>query len=583
MKKFAVVLAVFSLFFLLKIGVQPAFAAGTFTFTSNMHYARWNHTSTTLQNGKVLVVGGTECLIPNNDGLCSGGGLSKTAELYDPATGTWSDTGSFTIARESHTATLLNDGRVLITGGFGCVLFADDGSCWNNGRVATTEIYDPASGTWSTTGSLTYGRFSHTATLLADGKVLVVGGETNFDGRSASVELYDPTSGIWSSVTDIPHGRVDHTSTLLNNGKVIVVGGDTCIIFNENGCADHGITNISELFDPSTGTWSSTGNLNHQRRQHTATILNNGKVLVAGGAECFSVDIDGRCDNGTPRSSSSELYDPTTGTWSTAGDFTVGRFDHTMTLLANGKVLIAGGNGTGFNSRTTLSVVYDPATGIWSDSDDLNQARFDHSATLLADGKVLITGGDACFTYINGSCATTGLTSSSELYDPNATERQLTTLSPAQLWLGLKSNSDQGIKVDLKAEAYVNNVLVATGEQDSVAIQNMQGDVQTYSIPFASFSPANFPTGSNLSVKFYVRNACTGSEKDSGVVRLWFNAKSVDSHFDATIGGVSNSYYLRSSSVLSNTIANGPKDKIEVQAGAKCSDFKLFDIWSGNF
>src|SRR6266550_2999128 len=172
---------------------------------------------------------------------------------------TFGNTGSLNIARESHTATLLPNGKVLVAGGR-----------TGAGVLSSAELYDPASGTWSATGSLNTARRFHTATLLPNGKVLVAGGAI-----LPSEELYDPASGAWSPTGSLITGRCRHTATLLPNGKVLVAGGQ-----GTGGV----ILSSAEVYDPASGTWSATGSLNTARWFHTATLLPNGKMLVAGGA-----------------------------------------------------------------------------------------------------------------------------------------------------------------------------------------------------------------------------------------------------------------------------------------------------------
>jgi N-acetylneuraminic acid mutarotase len=286
---------------------------GTWTQTGNLNFARDNHTATLLPNGKVLVAGGY-----------GGSSYLVQSEMYDPATGTWNQTGNLNFKRSSHTATLLPNGKVLVAGGS----FTDpDFSNWDNSRPPTTyypvksELYDPATGTWSQTGNLSFTRDRHTATLLPNGKVLVTGG-AGYGGSLVQSELYDPSTGAWSQTGNPNDDRYSHTATLLPNGKVLVAGGRSSTIPL--------LPYQSELYDPATGTWSQTGNLNFARYSHTATLLPNGKVLVAGGYGSSSYLVQ------------SELYNPATGTWTQTGNLNFARANHTTTLLPNGKVLVAG-------------------------------------------------------------------------------------------------------------------------------------------------------------------------------------------------------------------------------------------------
>ena len=322
-----------------------AAAPGEWDYTNSLNSARELHTATLLPSGQVLVAAG------GSDEDSS----SVTAELYDPSTGVWSFTGSLTGSRKSHTATLLPNGKVLVAGGYD--------SSFGGGTLATCELYDPATGIWSPTGSLHYARSGHRAILLNNGKVIAIGAGGPID--TLSCELYDPATGTWTITGSLNQGRrIKHSATLLLNGKVLVAGG---------GYGDYIAS--AELYDPATGVWTLTGSMNTPRSDHTATLLPNGMVLVAGGA------------GSTNSLSSAELYDPASGTWTFTGNLNTGRFEHTATLLPNGQVLVVGG----YNIAS--AELYEPATGLWSTTDSLNQARYVHTATLLPDGTVLAAGG----------------------------------------------------------------------------------------------------------------------------------------------------------------------------------------------
>ncbi|MDH4263332.1 MAG: chitobiase/beta-hexosaminidase C-terminal domain-containing protein [Spirochaetia bacterium] len=227
-----------------------------FSDTGSMASARYWHTATLLANGKVLITGG----------LSGGQGPVATAEIYDPALGTFAATGSMASARYNHTATLLANGKVLITGG-------------HNGAavVATAEIYDPALGTFAATGSMASARYWHTATLLANGNVLITGGiSAGVPGMpTPAEEIYDPALGTFAATSSMASARSYHTATLLANGNVLITGG----IDTTTGSPQTTV----EIFDPALGTFAATGLMASARYGHTATLLTNGKVLITGG------------------------------------------------------------------------------------------------------------------------------------------------------------------------------------------------------------------------------------------------------------------------------------------------------------
>nr|WP_224243232.1 kelch repeat-containing protein [Hyalangium gracile] len=269
--------------------------------------------------------------------------------------GYWAPTGSMSHRRTSHAMALLPGGKVLVSGGR-----FDEADPFEP-YLHSAEVYDPAAGTWSPTGSMAEGRARHTATLLPGGKVLVVGGN-----NLPAAELYDPTTGTWSPTGPMATARYYHTAALLPGGSVLVAGGW--------GNSPPGTA--VELYDPATNTWSQTGSMSSPRENHTATLLPGGRVLVAGGNGLRTV----------------ELYDPATGTWSPTNSMNKIHFNHTATLLPNGKVLVAGGLGGPDGSQETAEL-YDPALGTWSMTGSMATAREDHTAVLLPDGRVLAVGG----------------------------------------------------------------------------------------------------------------------------------------------------------------------------------------------
>ncbi len=275
-----------------------------------------------------------------------------------PACSGWVSTGSMALPRQGHTAAPLANGKVLVAGGFS-----------NAGYLATAEVYDSASGTWSPANVMSSPRMDHTATLLPNGKVLVVGGRDS-GSYFATAEVYDPASGTWSGAASMASPRYDHKATLLPDGKVLVSGG--------YGNSGH-LTSV-EVYDPASNTWSTTGSMASPRHGHTATLLPNGKVLVTGG-------------NGTTGYvATTEVYAPSSGTWSAAIGMSSTRYTHTATLLPNGKVLVAGGYvASGHSVRTE---VYDPASGSWSSAGSMASPHAAHTATLLPNGKVLVAGGE---------------------------------------------------------------------------------------------------------------------------------------------------------------------------------------------
>jgi hypothetical protein len=318
---------------------------GDFASTGSMTEARYQHTATLLPSGKVLIAGGATTGPMGEMAIIY---VTQGADLYDPAAGTFTATGAMAVARYQHAATLLPNGKVLITGGIG-----NWPQPW---ETASAELYDPATETFIVTGTMTGARARHTATLLPNGKVLIANG--------GSAELYDPAAGTFAAAGAMTSVGDPHTATLLGNGKVLIAG--------QAG---------AELYDPTSGTFTATGAMTVARSGHTATLLPSGKVLVTGGEVSY-----------TPLASA-ELYDPIGGTFTATGAMSETRWSHTATLLQSGKVLIVGGGGATLG--LTSAELYDPGAGTFTATGSLTVGRYDHTATLLLlGGKVLVAGGD---------------------------------------------------------------------------------------------------------------------------------------------------------------------------------------------
>jgi serine/threonine protein kinase/N-acetylneuraminic acid mutarotase len=401
---------------------QPTRPAATLTPTLGplqpapaMAAQRVLHTATLLADGSVLVVGGAG----------SKDNALAATERYDPGANAWQGAPGMGQARGLHTATLLRDGRLLVVGG----ISSSDGS-----GLATAERYQyrgnplgsalapasapvaatapgsllaaaatpfaalqgaPAEGPegWSPAASLAQGRAAHTATLLKDGQVLVVGGASSGGGNAIGAsERYDPAASSWRPAAAPTQPRMFHTATLLQDGQVLVVGGRA---------AGHGeALSAAERYDPATDRWSPAGAMAQPRAEHAAVLLSDGRVLAVGGRPADS--------NALP---TAELYDPASNRWTSAGAMTQARGNFTLTLLANGQALAVGGYADSSDKGLDTAERYDPAAGRWSVAGRLAQGRWAHTATLLPSGRVLVTG---------GAPDNNRLLDSVELYDPTS-------------------------------------------------------------------------------------------------------------------------------------------------------------------
>ena len=319
----------------------PAMVDPAWSSTAIMAVRRDRHTATMLGNGKVLVTGGRDT------------GALASAELYDPSTGTWASTGSMGSARSDHAAVPMANGDVLVTGGRIAV------------ALDSAEIYAVSSGTFATTASMTLARWGHRAVRLPSNEVLVAGGEA-ISGTTAAAEIFIPATSSWQAVASMTTPRSGHTLTALGGGLVLAAGG-------ENG----GALATAEVYSRTNDHWLATGSMSSPRTRHSAVTLLSGKVLIAGGANGGAL-------------SSAELYDPVAGTFSDLPPMATARESHAAVLLSSGVALVAGGMNTGPLSGSEL---FDPVATVWTESGSLVQARGRAPALSLGSERALLIGG----------------------------------------------------------------------------------------------------------------------------------------------------------------------------------------------
>jgi Galactose oxidase, central domain len=320
----------------------PAAAApsNTWTVTGAPVQAPGYETATRLADGRVLATGGQ----------------GTRAELYLPSNGTWRVAGDMKRSRSWATATKLPSGKVLVVGG------------WTGSSIeATTELYDPATDRWTLTGTMGTPRMEHTATLLADGTVLVAGGKNQTYLECgyytcppiASAEIYDPSTGQWRPTGAMTKARALFTTTLLTDGTALAASWGQ-----------------SDLYDPATGRWTAAASLPTDINSYAAVRLTDGRVMSTGGV---------RNDR-----TAATIYNPVTGSWHAAASVNIDRYNApwAMTLLADGRVLVVGGN-----SFSRYAEVWDPAAGFWTVTGQMSNARLTRpGVALLADGRVLVEG-----------------------------------------------------------------------------------------------------------------------------------------------------------------------------------------------
>ena len=341
----------------------------------SMTSPRANAASIRLSDGRVLICGGTA--------TAKVGGVLTSAELYDSNTRRFIPTGSMTAARMGHTITMLRDGRVLIIGGARNIGFRSE--------LSSAEIYDPSTGTFSPTGSMRTPREGHTATMLRDGRVLVVGGSDNGTHTLDSAEIYDPASGTFSGAGHLNQPRVAHVATLLHSSKVLIAGG------GRGGMPGGYISyDTAELYDPDTRMFAKMrAHMKFDRVGAAALRLNDGRVLIVGGKSGRIVTSrHSNLASLTPLNSA-EIYDPESNSFIRTGDMSAPHYLPTATMLGNGQVLVVGGwTLQGFVVVGMRDAdLYQPETNRFSRAGRTNVARLENTANLLDDGEVLIAGG----------------------------------------------------------------------------------------------------------------------------------------------------------------------------------------------
>ena len=431
-------------------GFMTAIASGTVTITANsgsvsgtatlsvtttagvmLNTSRYEHTATLLNDGTVLIAGGITCPSP---GSCS---YLTSAEVYNPDTGTSTSTGSLATAR-SATAVLLPDGEVLIAGGYSC---DSSGNCTS---LSSAELFNP-NGYFISAGNMTVARSGHTMTVLSNGRVLIAGGQncTAVTACTAlnTAEMFDPVSGTFSPTGNLNAARFNASATALTQGLVLIAGG-----FDGTNYPA-----AAELFDPAAGTFSVSASLNTPRANATATLLNGGKVLIAGGSSCSSPACP---------LNSAELYDASAGVFSYTGSMNVSRFDHTAALLTNGQVLLGGGYNSCPSSCTSdaTTELYDPTARVFAPSQTLSAARSEQTATLLSSGEVIVLGG-----INNGATSAT-----SDSYEP-------VTLTPPNLTSITISPTNASLPAQMPEQ------LVAVGTFSDSSVRTLQSVIWTSS------------------------------------------------------------------------------------------------------
>lgn len=330
--------------------------SGVWIPTGSLTIGRHTHTATKLNDGSVIVVGGSA------QGTFNGPGLTSV-ERYYPSSNTWIVGPSLHQARQGHTATLLPIGQVLIAGG-------QDGPTF----LASMELYDPNTNSWSLTTPLNQARYNHATILLHDGRIVVIGGFNANEGTLAAVEVFNPADNSVAQMPPMNTPRNGHSAILLDDYRILVIGG-----FNQS----QSWLASAEIYDPVSGTWSATSPLFAHGVAHSTTRLADGQILVVGGA--FGSGPPGISDK-------AEIFSPASGTWQAVASLSVTRHAHTASVLSDGRIMLAGGDDGGGQRHNSVEI-FDPHSGSWSLTAAMIDARSSHSATVLDNNTILVAGG----------------------------------------------------------------------------------------------------------------------------------------------------------------------------------------------
>jgi len=343
------------------LAASPGLAAtsGTWTPTGSMEQARAFFTATLLRNGDVLVAGGYDATQPHIE--------FNSAEIYHPADGTWRPAAPMHDVRAAAVAVGLPAGRVMVIGGENL-----------SGPLNTAEIYDPRTNTWTETAPMLSAHDEDFVAAVSKGThnthVLVAGG-FDANGPTADSEVYDVSTNSWKEVGSMNQARGEFAWARLPSGHILVAGG----IASEEGP----VLDSAEIYDPTTLTWSFTGSMNTARYDLALVRLRSGNILAAGGGDPDDV-----------RLKTAELYHPSSGTWTTTGSMTSGRseIEHGTVVLNDGRVLVTGGFSAPDTPQASTDI-FDPDTHTWSSAGDMSSPRAGHVAVRLPDGTVLAAGG----------------------------------------------------------------------------------------------------------------------------------------------------------------------------------------------